>query len=189
MTMHTIHQDHLGYHHQQHDFVLCCLEDGLCIGSLEFVEYEGSPSIQMIEVSPGHRKRGVAAAMMRDLQERYPGIQIDLGTVVGDGGAFFAKLRFNTAETPGYAERKDEIAELGTRLLEYAEAALAFTRAGKEEERAALVERLSNWNDLLDRKDELERELSEMAPTISIVAIDSEEFNLKPRHLESSFRI
>lgn len=65
------------------------------VGTLTYNEYEGTPSIDMIEVEPEYRRQGVATKLVQQLQEKYPNIEINWGTLSEDGANFKNAVTYN----------------------------------------------------------------------------------------------
>lgn len=113
-----------GDSHGQTDMTLRMVSGGEELGRIDFAEFEGRPSIQMIEVPEAQRRKGFASEMLRELQRAYPDQEIDWGSLTPDG----AKLR----EATVFKEVPSEAAPI-FKQLEDAQAALKAL----EEERAA----------------------------------------------------
>ena len=83
-----------GFHHGQSDMTLRAYIDKELVGLLHYVEYEGEPSISMIEVSPQFRRRGVARSLVYELQRMYPDREIDWGMTTDEGEMLYRNLTF-----------------------------------------------------------------------------------------------
>jgi hypothetical protein len=83
-----------GHHHGQSDMTLRAQIDNELVGLLHYVEYEGEPSISMIEVSPKFRRKGVARSLVYELQRMYPDREIDWGMTTDDGSMLYSSLKF-----------------------------------------------------------------------------------------------
>lgn len=78
---------------QQMDATLIARDaNGKAVGGIDFSEWRGKPSIKMIEVTEGSRRQGVATALYRELERRYPGVKIDRGMSTPDGTPFLRAI-------------------------------------------------------------------------------------------------
>jgi GNAT superfamily N-acetyltransferase len=68
-------------------------QKGTRIGYTDFSEYEGEVWIKYVFTLPEYRRRGVAAAMYKRIQEEFPGEPIRSSGTTGEGGAFRKSLR------------------------------------------------------------------------------------------------
>lgn len=74
----------------QYDFVLTATDpQGRVLGKVSISDYNGEPSVNMIEVSPTARRKGVGLQLLQAAQERYPEkslqVQGDFATEAGQG--------------------------------------------------------------------------------------------------------
>lgn len=115
----TFRDEMRGWHHGQSDLTLSAYLDGKMVGYIEYCEYQGEPSIEMIEVTPEQRRRGIAKALLHRLQARYPGREVawgwrtDDGRKLEDGMTFQDVPVFNVAR---YRRLKQAAKELRQRL-------------------------------------------------------------------------
>lgn len=87
---------HRGAHHGQDDYTLEARMGDVCAGHLDYSCFQGIPKISFIEVSEGHRRRGIGTALAQALQEAYPGQEIEFGMSLKRGplgGAVFRWCR------------------------------------------------------------------------------------------------
>jgi hypothetical protein len=111
MIQHTV----TGCGHGQIDCLSTWMENGEAQGYVSYAVFEDTPHIQNIKVNGSHLRRGIATALVRDLQERYPEREIDWGMLTEDGSAFYNQLPF--IEVPSeHARDFDKLARLQKRF-------------------------------------------------------------------------
>lgn len=145
----------------------CChaMLDGHEVGRIETSVFEGSPSINWLEVYEGGRRNGVASAMVRDLQERFPDCEIKWGMTTNDGEALRKSLPHRVVIDEAVLAMQRELTECTESRRKFEEQSAAFdaiespSAAQVEDRRAWFFENGPKWNDLHDRIWELEREL------------------------------
>lgn len=60
------------------------------IGSVQYNHTPGSVRIRYIEVSPEHRRKGIGTALLRELERRHSGVNIETGGYTDDGEPFMS---------------------------------------------------------------------------------------------------
>jgi GNAT superfamily N-acetyltransferase len=76
-----------GSHNRQKDFELGVWNHGEPMGYLNYSIFEGEVSVHYVFVRPDQRRRGIASALYKRLQEEYPGQPIRrFGDVSTDDG-------------------------------------------------------------------------------------------------------
>jgi hypothetical protein len=83
---------HGGAHHGQDDYMLEARMGDVCAGHLDNSCFQGVPKISFIEVSEGHRRRGIGTALAYALQDAYPGQEIEFGMLTDEGAAWRCSL-------------------------------------------------------------------------------------------------
>lgn len=83
-----------GFHSGQKDLSLRAYIDGKLVGWIDYVDFQGNPSISMIEIEPQYRRRGVARGLIYKLQNMYPDREIDWGMTTDEGGMLYNSLKF-----------------------------------------------------------------------------------------------
>lgn len=119
------------------------------IGTLTYNEYEGKPSIDMLEVKPEYRRQGVATKLVQQLQKNYPNIEIDWGTLSEDGANFKNAVTYNVENREVKIKQK-RLDNINKKLAEYDE---------KTNKGIITNEEIDNYNKLYDAKAKLEDEL------------------------------
>jgi hypothetical protein len=108
---------HRDYHHGQHDYTLVARDGVEVVGRIDFSDFESTPHIEMISV-PKRTREGIATAMLKDLQKRYPGKEIQWGMTTRQGEALRKSIKFQTVEDDETAPMFDLLAGLRVRLKE-----------------------------------------------------------------------
>ena len=87
--------------------------DGKVAGTLEYSEYEGKPSVKMVEVSPEYRRRGIGTKLLQELQKAYPDTEIDFGMLTDDGAKLIEKSTYTVEnrEIANKMARRDALQE------------------------------------------------------------------------------
>jgi tape measure domain-containing protein len=62
------------------------------LGTLDYSEYQGNPSIKHIAVAEEARRKGIATNMVKKLQSNYPGKDIDWGMMTDEGNKLKASI-------------------------------------------------------------------------------------------------
>ncbi len=158
--------DHHGVRHGQHDMsILAFAPDGSTVGTLDYSVFEGKPAVKMLDVAPKWRRRGVATAMLRDLQRQHPDAEIALGMLTGDGAALHARLPFEEVPDENVRRKLDLLAGLRRRLAELEGGFSKMPHADP----AALETLNARWSRLSWRVENLERELHDTRPTKRLI--------------------
>lgn len=144
-----------GYHNGQTDFTLYIEENGKVLGKLDASEFEGVPSIHMIEVYD--KGKGYGKKLVQELQSMYPSVEIIWGVTTEEGERLRNSLSYKKIKTPYY----DEIVEyerLTKELDEYQKQADAYYQIENptDEEKQAFFKMIELMNDAADRHYELE---------------------------------
>lgn len=78
-------QEHMGFHHGQHDFVIYAQKDGETIGKLKFSEFEDIPQINWIEVDDKYKRKGIGSRLVKHLADQYGYDKIKWGMTTDAG--------------------------------------------------------------------------------------------------------
>ena len=148
-----------GHHHGQMDATISLIVDDDTAGFLEYSVYHGEPSIQMIDVPEGNRRKGYAARLVRHLQSLYPNAEIDWGMTTPEGEALRASLPYRVVVDPDVMAAQERLVALQSREKELQSIDAEFNRNPSEESRKAVANVSDEWNVLHDEirglKDEL----------------------------------
>ena len=128
--------------------------DGKVAGTLEYSEYEGKPSVKMVEVSPEYRRKGVGTKLLQELQKAYPNTEIDFGMLTDDGAKLINKSTYEVEnkELADKFARKEELQKI---IDEYDK-----TIEESHENDTDLPEGYAeDYNELYDELQDLEKEL------------------------------
>jgi len=82
------------FHHGQHDLTLWAKVNNKRVGKIDYSVYEDEPQIQMIEVAPSYRGKGIASQLLYELQRKYPDVEIDWGSLTTDGVGLRKSINF-----------------------------------------------------------------------------------------------
>jgi GNAT superfamily N-acetyltransferase/ADP-ribose pyrophosphatase YjhB (NUDIX family) len=97
----------------QTNLVLTAYQDRVAVGSIEYTEYHGVPSISMVTVRPQYRRQGIATQMLRWLQRQYPDVEIGGQDNLTDLGAQWSQnIAWQDRPNPRYQELTEEKAQL-----------------------------------------------------------------------------
>ena len=147
----TIEEHALDSYSGQTDLVITGKIDGKTVGTLEYSEYQGTPSIQMIKVEPEYRRRGIAKQMLQALQKKYGDTEIEFGMSTNEGTELLKATTYDV-ENKKYATLKKEYDAI-TKELQVREDKFNAGTITEEEE--------DSWNDLHDRQYEIEKQINE----------------------------
>ena len=90
-----------GSHNNQTDVTLFAKDSqGNILGYLDYVEFEGTPSISYVEVDPAYRRQGVGTALYKKLQSLYPDKEIGSSGTTPDGTAIRKSLEGELYKDP-----------------------------------------------------------------------------------------
>jgi hypothetical protein len=163
--------DHLGTAYGQHDYEMRILEEDARIAVLSFSEYRGIPHVNWIEVDDSHARRGLAATMLRNLQGRYPDVQIEFGYTTPEGTALIEGLNFRLLRNPAYAAAK-EAAERSRDAISRFQSIADRLPEATEEDRLRLMGLLDGWNEASNMLDEAEEVLAREPEFFRYVDLD-----------------
>uniref|UniRef100_UPI003F494BFA GNAT family N-acetyltransferase n=1 Tax=Cupriavidus taiwanensis TaxID=164546 RepID=UPI003F494BFA len=163
-----IHSIHRGTHHGQDDYTVVASIGDVRVGHLDYSYYQGVPSIAFIEVSPAHRRRGIATALAQALQAAHPQQEIEFGMLTADGAAWRRSLTMVSIPDQVVAEANAEL-ELSRRERE---ALLSKVELGERAD-------FDRINALHDRIDEIEQELFGKSAVKQLIAITNDESNME----------
>jgi hypothetical protein len=139
------------------------------VGYIDYVIYQGRPSISMIEVSK--RRSGVATAMLQDLQRKFPGIEIEWGMQTADGAALYKsipKTIIPNKEIQAKMARLEQC-RADEKKLQELYAKWEQIEHPTEKQRVKFLKMTSHWNDLNDEIYDLERELHGEKPETVLI--------------------
>lgn len=128
------------------------------VAYLDFSEYDQTPHVQMLHVDPDHRRNGLGAALLRDLQKRYQDQEVDLGMLTQDGSALISSLHFATVTDPVLDKKFRLLARIREKLE-------ALHNLPPEKQ----IDRGNEWNRLNDMEYRLEDELQGQSPQKRII--------------------
>lgn len=87
------------------------------VGRLEYVKFQGKPSIAYIEVEFECRRQGIATLLVQHLQSLFPDQEIDWGMCSDDGFALFKAVN-RTEPVPEVVAAQQELHEVHRKLTE-----------------------------------------------------------------------
>lgn len=170
----SFHEDVRSFHNNQIDMTLIAKADGEVVGKIDYSVYQGTPSIQMVTVKPDMKKRGIATALVHQLQSKFPHTEIDLGSLTDDGAKFFQTLKTEKIENKRYTILKKQLDAVNDKLAHYDTLAAAFDASEKTEtQRQEFLKVVSDWNDLHDEQYRLENDLKDLKPYRTIFVTEN----------------
>jgi len=129
-------------------------------GRLEYVVYRGEPSISFISVPDKNKRSGIATALVRELQRKFPDNEIEWGMTTPEGTALKESLPWRTVKTEYYDQFK---------RLDRINAQIADMNRRSEAETLS-PEEYGKLNDLNDQAYELRKSLEDKSPTKQILS-------------------
>ena len=148
--------------------ILRCLQNEVQIGYVDFRlnTDENEIYIEMIEVSPQYRRKGIATGMLNEIRSNYPNHYVDWGWTTEDGEYLKDKLTQDELN-PEYIEIKNKLDEISKRLNELEGVlnndAWLNNTSNEEIEQAG-----DEWELLYDRQRELQQELDDVRKYITV---------------------
>jgi GNAT superfamily N-acetyltransferase/phospholipid N-methyltransferase len=155
---------------QQTDSTIEIKRDGKTVASVDYSVFEGIPAVKMINTDPDYQRQGLATEALIKLQAKFPDVEIDLGSLTGDGAKLIDSLEYNVIGSGDYESTVNKLEETEAKLEEYSELAENFNFSeATEAERLEYREATKDWDDLHDLKNDLENELAELEPSKKII--------------------
>lgn len=165
--------------------------EGPCEGHIDTALFGGIPSIQHILVSPSCPRQGVASALVRDLQSRFPDTEIQWGGTTPDGAALRDSLPCRSIENPTVVALQETLASAVEVRTAYEQKDAAFdallspTLLEVEAHRAWRLATGEKWNDVHDQIWALEAQLSSGPAAVQRIILDEAAANLLDRSLRA----
>ncbi|SPA23781.1 hypothetical protein CBM2633_U10125 [Cupriavidus taiwanensis] len=166
---------HLSAHHGQDDYTLVASTGDVRVGHLDYSCFQGVPRISFIEVSPLHRRRGIATALAQTLQAAHPEQEIEFGMLTEDGAAWRRCLPMVSIPDQVVAEANEEL-ELARRERD---ALLSKIAQGERAD-------FDRINTLHDRIDEIEQEVFGKRAVKQLIALPNNEWNMEKEAMTRS---
>ena len=150
-------------------------QDGKTVGTIEYSEYDGQPSIKMIEVEPEYRRKGIATKLLQELQKKYPDVEIDYGMTTPDGSKLLESITYDVTDEAVVAD-KQKLQNLQTELNDLQERldVLYDTENLTAEQEAELQKLGDRWNEVYDDIRKLESTLKGKKATKTFVKTDTD---------------
>ena len=152
--------EHLNSSCGQHDWIAQAFLDGQVVGYVSFVEYDGTPYVQMVWVGEEYRRQGVATRLLTQLQCRYTGVTIDFGMTTEAGDVLLQSMPWIVVPNTERQRIVDELRSIEMTIGSYNDLWEEAASLGTSGE--LLLEKTSDWNDLSDKAEDLARELDGM---------------------------
>lgn len=173
MPNYTIKTDYTDSHDNQQDAILRAVDgDNNLLGSLSFSVYEGIPSVQMLDVFPAYQRKGIATALLKELQNQFPNETIELGMSSGEGSKLLKSINFKYTPNQEYSKLSQELNEVNKRIEELNmtyEKWRLLSKEQQEKARESLSKQADEYHSLYDRQYELINQLNEMKPGKNII--------------------
>ena len=154
----------------QKDLTLFAYLDNKIVGKLEYVEYQGSISVSIINVKPEFRRMGIGKKLILELQKQNPRTEIELGLQVSPEGTALV----NSLKSQLYIDQKkrnkekllqsliikrDKVQKQFDSLYKNMEKITDETELNKIRKQIKDLDKLYNINDINDKIYDLEKEL------------------------------
>lgn len=107
-----------GYSYGETFFRMQYVENDEELGWISYGDYEGEPSIKMMEVSPEHRRKGIGRKLLQALQKKYPDTEINFGMTTPDGTRLVENATYQV-ENKEVQAKLERIKEIQAKLSEY----------------------------------------------------------------------
>jgi GNAT superfamily N-acetyltransferase len=147
-----IEKRHLDSHNRQHNFVLIATLHGTPVGSLSFVEFEGSAFVWMISVSKDERRQGIGTELVLALQRQYPERPITFGWLTDDGACLLGSLEWDVRPNETHHFAASRLAVVERKLDDYSARAEALC-CSTQSEKDVFTRDTADWNDLHNEAD------------------------------------
>ncbi len=129
------------------------------LGYLEYSIYENTPSVQYLNVIK--QRQGIGTFLMKELQNMYPGIEIELGMLTDDGSNLMKTISRKFIEDDTYKKKYEE------KLLIEEEISKLQNKYDNWDKLSSVEQdelRNTDYNDLHDRLYVLNSELEDLKP-------------------------
>lgn len=133
-------------------------------GRIDYSIFEGRPKINMIEVPEAARRQGNATKLLEALQNQFPDVEIDWGSLTEQGAALYRSTPFREAPSE-YAASFDELNAARQRFRSIQSQWEDMSAQGK----SAPAGFMDEWNDLQDQIDFLENQLRLERPSVRLI--------------------
>lgn len=149
----------------QNNYTARLMRDDLEAGHLDYVVYQGRPSVSYIKVHPSNLRQGVGRMLVQHLQLSFPDQEIDFGMLTEDGAALLAAIT-RKEPVPEVVAIVHELADIRRELALLDARSDAFHTMSTNSEaeilefRAWISEVTDRWNTLHDREYELDNTLN-----------------------------
>lgn len=162
----------IGSHSGQMDLRLTATNaQGEVVGHLDYTEFRGQIHIKYIEVLPEYRRQGIGTQLMQGLQAAYPNQEINTGMLTDEGSELYNSLEKQVSRNEPYELLLKEKEEKSQRLA-IVERKLDEYYSSKEKDKTNRTDFLAlgdEWGILYDRVKDIDSELSEMAPSQTLI--------------------
>ena len=106
-----------GIHDEQVDMIKEIEDKNKVIAKLEYSIYNNKPRVQMIEVQPEYRRKGLAKKLLQDLQNDYKNTPIDFGMTTPDGTKLLNEIIYEV-ENKEYVNIQKQLEKVTDRINE-----------------------------------------------------------------------
>lgn len=168
-----------GYSNDEYYREMQYIQDGKVIGKLNYGEYDGIPSVKMLEVDSEFRRKGIGKKLLQELQKKYNGIEIDFGMTTPDGTSLLENATYEI-ENKEVADKLKRIKEIQNKLDEYDEGYKNYY----DNNLIPPQNYAEDYNELYDEKRKLEEETWNKKATKTFVKTDDKQYMLSDKPLE-----
>lgn len=157
----------------QSNFTASAQVDDCVVGRLEYVKFQGKPSVAYIEVEFDCRRQGIATLLVQHLQSLFPDQEIDWGMCSDDGFALFKAVN-RTEPVPEVVAAQQELHEVHRKLNAQSAAHEAMADRSPHDlqtYQAWSAQVRDEWNGLHDRAYDLDTTLRNRLPIRAMVVM------------------
>lgn len=165
-----------GYSNDEYYREMQYIQDGKVIGKLNYGEYDGIPSVKMLEVDSEFRRKGIGKKLLQELQKKYNGIEIDFGMTTPDGTSLLENATYEI-ENKEVADKLKRIKEIQNKLDEYDEGYKNYY----DNNLIPPQNYAEDYNELYDEKRKLEEETWNKKATKTFVKTDDKQYMLSDK--------
>lgn len=156
----------------QMNCTLQALVAGKYAGHIDYSVWQDDVSIQMIEV-PKLKRKGIATALLKELQRMYPETEINWGMMTDDGSKLYDRTNFTTIVNPEIQAKIEKLDAIKAEMKQIESQWETWGELPDDQKEAVRseMEGLSHrWNEMCDQEWDLEQELRDAKPVKKLIS-------------------